>query len=134
MWKTSILTWCTSQHMNKITNLWKFGHNWSSKLQENNERKNILVAQYWCIQMPKKRLQAWSLLLFDLFLKRDAWFRDLKSYSEVSKSNLWKIISFSKTTVLQREPFLTMFFTNQQLSIACYQVGFNANNTLSTYQ
>ena len=28
---------------------------------------------------------------------------------EVSKSNSWKISSFSKTTLLQREPFLTMF-------------------------
>ena len=30
---------------------------------------------------------------------------------EVSKSNSWKISSFSKTTSLQREPFLTMFYT-----------------------
>ena len=29
----------------------------------------------------------------------------------VSKSNSWKITSFSKTTSLQREPFLTMFYT-----------------------
>ena len=30
---------------------------------------------------------------------------------EVSKSNSWKITSLSKTTPLQREPFLTMFYT-----------------------
>jgi hypothetical protein len=30
---------------------------------------------------------------------------------EVSKSNSWKITSFTKTTPLQREPFLTMFYT-----------------------
>ena len=41
-----------SQHMHKITNLWKFELNWSSKLRDNNERKNTLS---------------------------DAWFRDLKS-------------------------------------------------------
>ena len=34
-----------------------------------------------------------------------------KSNSEVSESNLWKITSFSKTMPLQREPFLTMFYT-----------------------
>ena len=31
--------------------------------------------------------------------------------SEVSKSNSWTISSFSKTTLLQREPFFTMFYT-----------------------
>ena len=34
-----------------------------------------------------------------------------KLNSEVSKSNLWKITSFSETTSLQLEPFLTMFYT-----------------------
>ena len=34
-----------------------------------------------------------------------------KSNSEVSKSNSWKITSFLKTTLLQREPVLTMFYT-----------------------
>ena len=33
------------------------------------------------------------------------------SKSEVSKSNSQKITSFSKTTSLQREPFLTVFYT-----------------------
>ena len=28
-----------SQHMHKITNLWKFELNWLSKLRDNNERK-----------------------------------------------------------------------------------------------
>ena len=47
-----------------------------------------------------------------------------KSNSEVSKSYSWKIL---KTVLLQRELFLTMFY-HQQFSIACYQVGFYANN------
>ena len=38
-------------------------------------------------------------------------FETLNSKSEVSKSNSWKITSFSKTTLLQGEPFLTMFYT-----------------------
>ena len=42
----------------------------------------------------------------------DAWLVDTsKCYSEVSKSNSRKITSFSKTTLLQREPFFTMFYT-----------------------
>ena len=31
--------------MRKITSLWKFGLNWSLKLQENDERNNTLVVQ-----------------------------------------------------------------------------------------
>ena len=34
-----------------------------------------------------------------------------KSQSEVSKSNSWKITSFSKTMLLKRELFLTMLYT-----------------------
>ena len=46
-----------------------------------------------------------------------------KSNSEVSKSNSWKITSFTITLILQREPFLTILST--ALSIACYQVSFS---------
>ena len=38
-------------------------------------------------------------------------FETSNSKSEVPKSNSWKITLFSKTTPLQREPFLTMFYT-----------------------
>ena len=38
-------------------------------------------------------------------------FETSKSNSEVSKSNLGKITSFLKTTLLHREPFLTMYYT-----------------------
>ena len=37
-----------SQHMHKITNLWKFGLNWSLKLQEDNERKKQLCCTNLC--------------------------------------------------------------------------------------
>ena len=49
-----------SQNMHKITNLWKFqlSWNWSSKLRDNNERKNTLVKRS-CVRL-------------------DGWFRDLK--------------------------------------------------------
>ena len=54
-----------SQRMHRITNLWQLWFNWSSKLQENNDRKNTLVAQCVCFQMPNKRLHARSLLIFE---------------------------------------------------------------------
>ena len=38
-------------------------------------------------------------------------FETSSSKSEVSKSNSWKITSFSKTMAHQRVPFLTMFYT-----------------------
>jgi hypothetical protein len=38
-------------------------------------------------------------------------FETSNSKSEVAKPNSWKITSFSKTTALQRELFLTMFYT-----------------------
>ena len=38
-------------------------------------------------------------------------FETSSSKSEVSKSNSWKTTSFSETKALQREPFLTMFYT-----------------------
>ena len=47
---------------------------------------------------------------------------------EVSKSNLLKITSFLKTTPLQRESFLTMFYTTNFSTITHYQVRFYANN------
>ena len=75
--------------MHKITNLWKFELNWWSKLRD--MKKTPLSHGVVCFQMLD--------------------FETSNSKSEVSKSNLWKITSFSKTTSLQMEPFLTMYFT-----------------------
>ena len=40
-----VFSLAVSQHMHKITNLWKFELNWSLKLQDNNGRKNTLVTR-----------------------------------------------------------------------------------------
>ena len=77
-----------SHHNHKITNLWKFGLNWSSKLRENDERKNTLVGRICVLSDKNKRLLARSLLLF-----------------------YWEVTSFSKTGLLQRESFPTMLVT-----------------------
>ena len=49
-----------SQHMHKVTNVWKLELNWSSKLRDkdNNERKNTLVIRscvrlWWLISGPQ---------------------------------------------------------------------------------
>ena len=56
------------------------------------------------------------------------------SSSEVSKSNSWKSTSFSKTTSLQREPFLTMFYTINLSPLLVIKKGFMLNIFLSNYQ
>ena len=72
---------------------------WSSKLRDNNERKITLVTTkkntFW-----SDRVVCFQMLDFEIS----------KSNSEVSKSDSLKITSFTKTTSLQREPFLTMYY------------------------
>ena len=52
------------------------------------------------------------------------------SFGEISSLLLfeWEMTSFSKTMLLQREPFLLNIFYHQQISITRYQVSFYANN------
>ena len=61
-------------------------------------------------------------------------FLTLKSNSEVSKSSSSKITSFSKTTVVQMEPFLTMFYTVKLSSLLITKQGFMQREILSSYQ
>ena len=49
------------------------------------------------------------------------------SKSEVSKLNLWKITSYSKTTFLQRELFLKMFDTINPSPLLVIKKGFDDN-------
>ena len=104
--------------MHKITNVWKFELNWSSKLRDNNGRNTPLSYKVLCFG--------------------DAWFWELKIYLhyKVSKSNLWKIISFSKTTQLQRKPSLTKCIIISTALHCLLPSKFYANTTviLSNYQ
>ena len=61
-------------------------------------------------------------------------FETSSSKSEVSKSNSWKITSFSKTMALQREPFLTMFYTINLSLLLIIKKGFMLIFILSNYQ
>ena len=110
-----VFTIGVSQHMHKITNLWKFELN---RLQDINERKNTCVAPWShevvCFQMLD--------------------FETSNSKSEVSRSNLWKITSFLKTTSLQRELFLTMFYTINLSPLLVIKKGLMMIIILSNYQ
>ena len=92
-----------SQHMYKITNLWKFELNWSSKLRDIKARKNTLVApwshEFVCFQMVD--------------------FGTSNSKSEVLKWTSWKITSFTKT--------ICHFRGSQPLPINLHQVMFYTN-------
>ena len=61
-------------------------------------------------------------------------FETSNSKSEVSKSNAWKITSFSKTMLLQREPFLTVFYTINSSPLLVTKEGFMIIIILSNYQ
>ena len=61
-------------------------------------------------------------------------FETSSSKLEVSKSNSWKITSFSKTTSLQRELFLTMFYTINLSPLLIIKKGFMMIIILSNYQ
>ena len=57
-----------------------------------------------------------------------------KSNSEVLNSNSWKITSFSKTILLQREPFLTRFYTINSSPLLVNKYGFMLIIILDNYQ
>ena len=61
-------------------------------------------------------------------------FETSNSKSEVSKSNSCKTNSFSKTMALQREPFLTMFYTTNLSPLLVTKYGFMIIIILSNYQ
>ena len=95
-----------SQHLHKITNMWKFGLNWSSKLWDNKGRKNTLVT-------------------------RSCVLRCSKSNSEVSKSNSNIKVEnyfFLENCVTSEGAASHNVLYYQQLSNACYQVSFFAHN------
>ena len=95
-------------NMHTIINLWKFELNWSSKLWDNNERKKHPFHTKLCA--------------FRCLISRP---QNLILSLEI---NSWKISSFTKTTLLQREPFSHNVLYYQQLSITRYIVSFYAKN------
>ena len=84
-------TLSVSQHMHKISNLKNFCSIGHLSCEIIMKEKTPLSPEVVCFPMLD--------------------FETSNSKSEVSKSNSWKITSFSKTTSLQKEPFLTMFYS-----------------------
>ena len=91
-----------TQHMHKITNLWTFEFNIGR--QSCQIKKHRLVTRICALSVGTSN-----------------------SKSKVSKSSSWKVTSFLKNTLLQREPFLTMFYTNSSPFLVT-EVGFYVNN------
>ena len=81
-----------SQHMHQITKLWKFKLSWSLKMQVNSEeeKKTLLRRCVW-FQMTERGFRPGVLIQIQIFL--------------------WKCNPFSKTTLLQRTWFTTMFYS-----------------------
>ena len=86
-----------------ITNLWKWKPSWSSKLQENSKIKKITNC---CTKHDFRRIIKG--------FRPGVFFR-------------WEVTSFSKTTLLQREPSHSVFY-HQQPFIVRYQVILYAHN------
>ena len=106
-----------SQHMHKTKHLWKFELKWASKLWDNNGRNTLVT---------------WSCVLWD------TWFWDLKiKYWGLKikfKYFSGKLLRSQKTTLLQREPFLTMFYTINSSPLLVTKSVFMATILLSNYQ
>ena len=67
-------TVCVSQHMHKITNLWKFELNRSSNLRDMNERKTPLSHDGVCIFGPQVlNLRSRNQIRWKLLLSRKLW-------------------------------------------------------------
>ncbi len=89
--------------------------NWSSKMQENNDRKNTtLLHRIVCFQMHEKGFMPETFLRF----------------------NFWgeNFTSFSKTTSLQRESFLKMFYSINSSPVLFTKYVFMVIKLWSNYQ
>ena len=94
--------------MHKITNLWKFELDWSSKLRDNNERKNTLVT--------------WRCVL------SDAGFQDLKFKIWGLEIKFVENYFFLENYDTSEEAVSHNVLYYQQLSITRNQVSFYAKN------
>ena len=92
-----VFSLAVSQHMHKVTNLWKFELNRSSKLRDNNERNNTLVTQRCVLS--------------------DAWFRDLKFYIWDLKIKFVEIYFFLGNYVTSEGAVSHNVLYYQQLSV-----------------
>ena len=93
---------------------------------------SVGVSQHYALDnKPVKKLNSIgrrSCEIINIFVTRscvlsNTQFRDLRSQNQIQIFQ-WKVTSFSKTTLIQREPFLTTFYT----FITRYQVSFYADN------
>ena len=98
-----------SLHMHKISDLWKFELNRSSKLRDNNERKNTLVT--------------WS------YVRLDGWFWEILNLRSQNQIHGKSLLS-RKLCHFRGSRFSQCFINRQPLPITCHQVRFYAKNYL----
>ena len=96
-----------SQHMFRITNMWKFEISWLSKLRDINERENTLVTQS-CVHL-------------------DGWFRGLKFWIWGLKIKFVENDFFLENYVTSEGAVSHNVVCHQPLPITRYQVRY-ANN------
>ena len=105
--KRPVFSLGVSLNMHKITTLWKFELNRSSKLGENDERKAALLDEFVCFQIGIK------VFYFYYFNEK---------------------LPIYITTLLQRESLSTMFYTINSSSIPVTESVFKIIFILSNYQ
>ena len=100
-------TVCVSQHMHKITNLWKFELNWSSNLRDNNEREKHpchtkLCAFRWLISRPQVlNLRSRNQIPGKLLLSRKLWHFRRRRFSQCSLPSTSPHYSSSRKVVCE---------------------------------
>ena len=99
-----------SVHMHKMTNLWKFELNWLSKLRENNGKKNTLVAQVGCFQMPWIRDLSWGLQFNSNILVRNYLFSQKLCYLRGNRFSQFFILSTALHCSLPSNFFYNNYF------------------------
>ena len=103
----SVFSLGVSQHMHTITTLWELELKRFSKWRDENGRKNTFVTPSCVLS--------------------DAWFRDLKFKSVVSKSNSWKVTYSSKNYSTSEGGVSHKVVYYQPFPNTRYQVRFHAN-------
>ena len=111
-----VFSLAVSHHKHKITNIWKFELNRSSKLRDNDERKTTLVTRSCVLS--------------------DAWFRDIRFSFWGLETKIVENYFFFKNYVSSEGAYSdnVLYFqplpiTRYQVSFLCYQVSFfYANN------
>ena len=120
---------------NSALSLPKLGNCVQTQLEDNRHwRQGVIIIDTPFLTLgwksrAEKWFLTWIILLANANFKR--FFstpQTSNSKFEVSKSNTWKMAPFSKTTLLQREPFLTILSTSPHYYLPIVSTAFKGFN------